>query len=159
MVHTDECYNRSHNLRCSDLYKNILLTVDLEHPKSQKKSLPAAIELCQQHNAVLHVIYVVPDFGMSIVSQYFPKGYEKDVAKAVLEQLKTYTRKNIPEGIKVKHIVGNGNVYEAILKVADKVKTDLVVLQAGKTELQRFLLGPNAARVVRHAKCSVLVVR
>ena len=141
------------------MYKNILLTVDLEHPKSQKKSLPAAIQLCQQHSAVLHVAYVVPDFGMSIVSQYFPKGFQKDMSKSVMAQLKSFTKNNVPEGIKVKNIVGNGNVYEAILNISDKVKADLIVVQAGRPELHRFLLGPNAARVVRHAKCSVLVVR
>ena len=56
------------------MYKNILLTVDLEHPKAQLKSVPVAVELCKQHKASLHVLTVVPDFGMSIVAQYFPKG-------------------------------------------------------------------------------------
>ena len=33
------------------MYKNILLTVDLEHPKAQLKSVPVAVDLCQQHGA------------------------------------------------------------------------------------------------------------
>jgi len=141
------------------LYKNILLTVDLEHPKAQVKSLPVAVELCKEHKAVLYVLTVVPDFGMSIVAQYFPEGYEKEVAHNVLDQLKTFIDKKVPHDIKVRHIVGNGNVYESILGVAKKVKADLIVVQAPRPELRKYLLGPNAARVVRHADCSVLVVR
>jgi nucleotide-binding universal stress UspA family protein len=141
------------------LYKNILLTVDLEHPKAQLKSVPAAVELCKQHEAKLHVLTVVPDFGMSIVAQYFPKGYEKEVAGNVMDQLKAFVHKKIPDDVKVKHIVGNGNVYESILNVAKTIKADLIIVQARRPELRKFLLGPNAARVVRHAECSVLVVR
>lgn len=141
------------------MYKNILLTVDLEHPRAQLKSVPIAVELCEQHKASLHVLTVVPDFGMSIVAQYFPKGYEKEVAGNVMDKLKAFVHKKIPGDIKVKHIVGNGNVYESILNVAKKIKADLIIVQARRPELRKFLLGPNAARVVRHAECSVLVVR
>jgi nucleotide-binding universal stress UspA family protein len=35
----------------------------------------------------------------------------------------------------------------------------VIVLASHRPELKDYLLGPNAARVVRHAKCSVLVVR
>ena len=141
------------------MYKNILLTVDLEHPNAQIKSLPVAVELCQQHGAKLHVMTVVPNFGMSIVAQQFPKDFERKVSKAVLVQLKEFVKEKIPEEIKAQHIVGHGNVYESILNVAKQIKADLIVVQARRPELRKFLLGPNAARVVRHATCSVLVVR
>ena len=59
----------------------------------------------------------------------------------------------------MQHIVGNGNVYESILEVAKRIKADLIVVQARRPELRKYLLGPNAARVVRHATCSVMVVR
>jgi len=141
------------------LYKNILLTVDLEHPRAQTTSLPVTVKLCKQNNATLHVLTVVPDYGMSIVAQYFPEGYEKEVTRTAMAKLKAFVKKKIPVDIKVKHIVGNGNVYESILNVSKKVKADLIVVQARRPELRKYLLGSNAARVVRHAECSVLVVR
>lgn len=141
------------------MYKNILLTVDLEHPNAQIKSLPIAVDLCQKHNAKLHIMTVVPSFGMSIVAQQFPKDFEKKVSNAVLVQLKEFVRTKIPSDIKAQHIVGHGNVYESILNIAKQIKADLIVVQARRPELRKFLLGPNAARVVRHASCSVLVVR
>lgn len=141
------------------MYKNILLTVDLEHPNAQVKSLPIALALCQQHAAKLHIMTVVPNYGMSIVAQQFPKDFEKKVSKAAMAQLKDYAREKLPADLKAQHIVGHGNVYESILDVAKQIKADLIVVQARRPELRKFLLGPNAARVVRHASCSVLVVR
>ena len=43
--------------------------------------------------------------------------------------------------------------------MADETNADLIVMASHRPELKDFLLGPNAARVVRHANCSVLVVR
>ncbi len=141
------------------MYKHILLPIDLGDEESWQKSLPTAIELCRCGDASLHVLTVVPDFGMSIVGQYFPEGYEKEVAAKVLDQLKVFVKENVPDGIPVQHIVGEGTVYEVILEMVDKTKADLVVIGAQRAALKDYLLGPNAARVVRHADISVLVVR
>lgn len=141
------------------MYKNVLLAIDLEHKGSWKKALPVAIDMCKKNKAVLRVMTVVPDLGTSLVAQYFPKGYEKKVAQGVLKQLKVFVKENVPDDIKVQHVVGEGTVYEAILSVANKTKVDLIILESQRKELKRYLLGPNAARVVRHASCSVLVVR
>ena len=141
------------------MYKHILLPIDLGDEESWQKSLRTAIELCRCGDASLHVLTVVPDFGMSIVGQYFPEGYEKEVAAKVLDQLKVFVKENVPDGIPVQHIVGEGTVYEVILEMVDKTKADLVVIGAQRAALKDYLLGPNAARVVRHADISVLVVR
>ena len=59
----------------------------------------------------------------------------------------------------VERIVRNGTVYEEILRIAGETGCDLIVIGAHRPELRDYLLGPNAARVDRHANCSVLVVR
>lgn len=141
------------------MYKEILLAVDLGDESSWEKALPSAVALCQASGGTLHVLTVVPDFGMSVVGQYFPEGYEKDVAKKVLGTLKTFVKTHVPDGVRVQHIVGEGTVYEVILQMAEEVRADLIVTAAGRPDLKEFLLGPNAARVARHAGASVLIVR
>lgn len=141
------------------MYKDILLPVDLEHESSWNKALPTAVQLCEQTGARLHLLMVVPDFGMSIVSQYFPKGYKKELSKKVLERIRKFSKKNVPSGITGQHVVGEGTVYEVILEIAEKTGSDLIVIAEPRPEHKHYLLGPNAARVVRHAGCSVLVVR
>jgi len=141
------------------MFKNILLPVDLEEEKGSAKALSVALDLCKDHNAKLHVLAVVPGFSMSMVSQYFPKDFEEKTIADTVKRLKAHVVKNVPSDIKAKAIVANGNVYEEILHTADEINCDLVVITAHRPDLKDFLLGPNAARVVRHAKCSVLVVR
>ncbi len=140
------------------MYKDILLPIDLEH-ESTEKAVPVAVNLCQLTGANLHVLAVLPDFGMSIVSQYFPKDYEEKASEAALDRCRAFVKQHIPDGIQVRHVVGSGTVYDVILNTAEKVKADLIVMASHRPELKQYLLGPNAARVVRHAQCSVLVVR
>jgi nucleotide-binding universal stress UspA family protein len=53
-----------------------------------------------------------------------------------------------------------GDPRAAILDVADAWPADLIVMGShGRTGLDRFLLGSVSERVVRHAPCSVQIVR
>lgn len=141
------------------MYRDILLAVDLANRETQSKAVQTAIALAKDFRARLHVISVVPDFGMSIVGGYFPKDFEKQALAGASKTLHEFTAKVVPAGIEVQHIVGHGTIYREILHYADKTGCDLIVMASHRPELQDYLLGPNAARVVRHAKQSVLVVR
>ena len=50
-------------------------------------------------------------------------------------------------------------MYEEIIHTATELGVDLIVMSAHHHELSDYLLGPNAARVARHAAQSVLIVR
>jgi nucleotide-binding universal stress UspA family protein len=52
-----------------------------------------------------------------------------------------------------------GSIPGAILSAAESLAIDLIVLSSHRPAMKDWLIGANAARVVRHAKCSVLVVR
>lgn len=141
------------------MYKHILLAVDLEHDKTWAKSLPTSVEYAQAFGSTLHVMTVVPDFGMSIVSSFFPKDHEKQALDLAIKKLHDWVAANVTKGIPVQHIVGHGTPYEEILRVAGEISADLIVMGSHRPNMEDYLLGPNAARVVRHANCSVLVVR
>ena len=141
------------------MYTDILLAVDLNSKKSWKKALPTAVEYCQAFDATLHLLSVVPDFGMTVVAQFFPEDFEDNAVTQTKKALRAFSKKNVPKGVKVRHVIAYGTIYKEVLAAAKKVKADLVVLSAHRPELSDYLLGPNAARVVRHANCSVLVVR
>jgi|TARA_R110002072_G_scaffold123048_2_gene258092 nucleotide-binding universal stress UspA family protein len=141
------------------MYKDILLTVDLSDSKGQQKATEVAVDLAEKFGCRLHVCTVVPDYGMSIVGDFFPKAYEKKALEHVNATLHEWTRDHISAGISVQHIVGHGTIYSEILRYAGETKCDLIVMASHRPGLEDYLLGPNAARVVRHAKMSVLVVR
>jgi len=46
-----------------------------------------------------------------------------------------------------------------ILRVAEEAGADLIVVGSHRPAMKDYLLGTNASRVVRHARCSVLVAR
>ena len=141
------------------MYKDILLPIDLNQESSWEKALPAAVEYCKAFGATLHVLNVVPDFGMAMVGTYFPEDFVEKSLEAARAQLREFARDHVPDGVSVQHIVGHGTVYQEILRVAGEIKADLILLAAHRPELKDYLLGPNAARVVRHFDGSVLVVR
>ena len=141
------------------MYKRILLTVDLNDESSWKKALPAAVASCQAFGSTLRVATVIPDFGLGAVGAHFPRDFaEKALAKAK-EDLLAFVGDHVPSDLETRRSVGYGTVYEEILKIAKETHCDMIVMASHRLELKDYLLGPNAARVVRHAKCSVLVVR
>ena len=141
------------------MYTDILLAVDLTDESSWKKALPTAVGYCQAFDATLHMLSVVPDFGMTVVGQYFPKDFEKQAVEAAHKELLALSEREVPPGVAVEHVVAYGSIYEEILAAARAVECDLIVIASQRPKLKDYLLGPNAARVVRHADCSVLVVR
>ena len=141
------------------MYKNILLPVDLNHESSWQKALPTAVEYCKAFAATLHVLNIVPDFGKAVVGSYFPADFEEKALESARQALHAFVGQNVPDGVKMQYVVGHGTVYKEILRVAGEINADLIVLAAHRPELKDFLLGPNAARVVRHFDGSVLVVR
>ena len=102
---------------------------------------------------------MVPDFGMSVVGSYFPKNYIQDALAETEEALQAFTDEHIPDDIPVQRIVAHGTIYKEIIFYAEQEGCDLIVMASNRPSLEDYLLGPNAARVVRHSKASVLVVR
>lgn len=141
------------------MYRNILVPVDLSDKHSWRKALPTAISLCETFEGKLHLITVVPEFGLPMVGQFFPEGYEAKLRQHAAKQLRDFAAQQVPGEIECRRIVAEGKVYQEIMKAADAIKADLIVMGSHRPELSDYLLGPNAARVVRHATCSVMVVR
>ena len=141
------------------MYDNILFPVDLEHTVEAEKALKIAIEEARRSNAKLTVMTVAPGFGMPIVASYFEKGAVKSALKEIARHLKQYVDDNIPDDIETRAIVVEGNPAELILKQAQNDNIDLIVIASHNSQIENLLLGSCAAKVVRHAHCTVTVVK
>lgn len=143
------------------MYKDILLPVDITDENSCRSALEVVVEYMEAFDSKLHVLYVVSDYGMSIVAQYFPKSSLDELIAKANDDLHAFVNKNIPEKVRsnVQHIIGKGAVYDCIIDTAEKINADIIVMPAHRPELRDYLLGPNSAKVVRHSNISVLVVR
>ncbi|MGP9790646.1 universal stress protein [Roseinatronobacter sp. NSM] len=136
----------------------ILLPIDMSQPASWVKPMGEAQKMLRD-GGELHIVSVLPDFGLSMVGAFFQKGFEQAALLQFTEAMRKWVRANVPGSIDVHPHVLHGNIYDEILRAADKLDVDVIIMAAHRPEARDYLLGPNAARVVRHAKQSVYVVR
>jgi nucleotide-binding universal stress UspA family protein len=141
------------------MYKIILVPIDLDQESSWEKALPIAVEHSKIFGARLHAMTVLPDFGAGVVGSYFPPDFVEKATAEVQQKLEALVRSKVPPDLDVACHVAQGTVYEEILRLTREIGADLVVMASHRPELKDYLIGPNAARVVRHADISVLVVR
>jgi len=142
------------------MFKTILVPVDLKDTPLARKAMAIAVDQARQENTGLHLISVLPGFGMPIVASYFPTAAMREAKKEIRAKLKTYAERHVPEDVQVAVAVAEGNPYEQILKQAGKIGADLIVMPSyAKRGGDEVLLGSCASKVVRHAHCSVIVVR
>ncbi len=139
----------------------VLCAIDVSEPQADTTVLKRAARLAELDGVALDVIAVVPDFGMSMVGSFFAEEHHSQMVEEARTRLK-----GVVEGAlgseadsQVRHLVATGSVYDEILKAAEAAGSGLIVIGAHKPDFKDYLLGPNAARVVRHAKTSVMVIR
>ncbi|MEN8197936.1 MAG: universal stress protein, partial [Pseudomonadota bacterium] len=110
------------------MYKTILIAIDMNESSSWEKALPVAVEQATAGGGKLHVMTVVPDFGMAIVGSFFPADYEKQAMAEAGKSLADFTGENVPGEIEVAHSVGHGTIYKEILATAERIGADLIVM-------------------------------
>lgn len=144
------------------MFDNILLPIDLNHPESWEKALPMALRLCagSDKGCSLHIMGIVHDLGSALVASYLPADFEKKALQHMKADLDTFQAEHVPPGINTQVHVGHGHVPETLLKMADQVGADVIVMASHPPDdLRHLLVGSYAEKVVRHATIPVLTVR
>lgn len=145
----------------------LLVPIDLAHESSWKKALPQAFALAGSMGSNMTIMTVVPEIVSGLDWRYSIRGETGgsenlnvdellEVARTRLEQIGT---EYAPKSAEFDVVARYGTIYEEILNVADELQATQIVMAAHRPSLSDYLIGPNTARVVRHANCSVQVVR
>jgi len=98
---------------------------------------------------------VVEDIPTYVAAE-LPGGFTdkaKNTARTELERLAQENQLN------AEIVVRSGQPSAGILGTAKEKQADVIVIASHKPDLSDYLLGSTAARVVRHAKCPVFVLR
>lgn len=141
------------------MFHDILVPLDLEDPKIWSRALDVAVTLARTFDAKLHLLTVLPEFGLPSVAQYFPPDYEEKRKREAMMGLETVAKTRLPEGVRFDLIVGEGTVWREILRVGEERRCDLIVMGSHVPGLRDYVLGANATRVAQRAKSSVMIVR
>lgn len=138
-----------------------VIVVPVDFSVESKKALRYASKLAAQFGSVLRLVHVVePAPFLNDVPNVIITRSEAEVSKESLNKLQSLAQEEIEELIPVQTEVRVGKPYHEIVSAAKVLGADLIVIAThGYTGLKHALLGSTAERVVRHAKCPVLVVR
>ncbi|MBK8908305.1 MAG: universal stress protein [Rhodospirillales bacterium] len=141
------------------MYKRILFPVDISEESSWRTAAPVVVGLCQAFGAELHLLTIIPDLPVGAYRLHLPEDTEDLLAHAAAAGLDEFAATHIPGDIVLSKHFARGPVYQAVLQTAGTIDADLIAMASHRPEMADYLIGPNAARVVRHAQRSVLVIR
>ena len=140
------------------MFHKLLVPVDLSDLPMTKAALDAAKELSRAWNAEVRLLHVMP-FVPATYLEYVPGDFEAVERKRADEDLqKIVAELGLPAG-KVSTAVRQGGVYHEVLAEAGESLCDLIVVSSHWPTLVTYLTGSHATNIVRHANCSVLVLR
>ncbi|MFN7089071.1 MAG: universal stress protein [Allorhizobium sp.] len=135
------------------MYQHILVAVAFDTDHEPERSLQAAriLAVPGAKVTVLHVKDKIPGYALS----YIPDDYDADLKVAIRDRL---------EGLAAQFENGTGVLVvghsgQTILEWAEANQVDCIVIMSHRPGLQDYFLGSTAGRVVRHAQCSVHVIR
>lgn len=140
------------------MVERMLVAVDLEDRALNERMLEVTADLAKLRGARVTLLYVGVELPPDVAVR-LPEDYQARTSAEVSAQLdKLADKLSLPDGAATV-AVRFGAIYREILAQAKADEADLIVVGCHKPDLADFLLGPNAARVARHASCSVYVVR
>ena len=136
------------------MYKSILVPIDMSHPERGKSIIEIARKQGNEDTQIilLHVIEDIPNW----VAAEMPAGILEQSRQTMQDELQAIAD---AASIKAEVVIRSGHPYRTILDKANEEGIDLIIIASHKPGLQDYFLGSTAAKVVRHARCSVLVVR
>ncbi|WP_040818828.1 universal stress protein [Litoreibacter arenae] len=135
------------------MYKHILVPVVFDEDHDTQASFEIARTLADDGAkfTVIHVLEAVPAyFTAEIPSKLLEKSHD-DAAKSLAQRAKS-----LPGASPV---LISGHAGRTLVEYAEEHDVDCIVIASHRPGFGDLFLGSTAARVVRHAKCSVHVIR
>jgi nucleotide-binding universal stress UspA family protein len=145
----------------STSYRRILWPTDFS--ALAKAALPYAVDLAADSAAELVLLHVltppVAYAGPEIPGALWGELQQKNRV-AAREELRRLAAQVKRPKVRVHTVLAEGVPFDQILKVAKRLRCDLIVVAThGRTGLAHVVMGSVAENVVRRATCPVLTVR
>ncbi|MEZ5448942.1 MAG: universal stress protein [Thiolinea sp.] len=136
------------------MYKCIVIPVDLSGTGKSEEMIEKAKSLADP-DASFHLVHVLEAIPLYIEAQV-PDSFHHQALEEATQAVKAIADAS---GLVVQTQIRSGGASTEIMDMAEEVGADLILIRSHKPGLQDYFLGSTASRVVRHAKCSVLVMR
>ena len=141
--------------------KNIIVPTDFS--KLSASAFEYAKDLAERRDATIHLIYVLektPPFlavrSLDVTEDEVMKTMEEQAKKQLAESASAFREDS---NVKIVEVCRKGIDYEEIVNYSKEIDRDLIVIAThGRTGILHTLLGSVAEKVIRYAKCPVLVI-
>lgn len=135
------------------MYKHILVPVAFGDEHDNQSAFNVARRMASEGAkfTVMHVVEPIPSFAIAQIPESVFENSRNEMKKS-LEKSAAELPGATP------HLVV-GHPGREIVEFASKNGVDCIVLASHRPNLSNYFLGSTADRVVRHAECSVHVVR
>ena len=131
------------------MYKHILVPVDLGDTPAAAKAVGVARHIARRDGSRISIVSIVPAWPDNLLRE--PPDYQPDL-EAYIDAIR--------EGLDIEgEIKAGGSISGRIIEAVEDKRIDLVVMASHDPRVTDYLIGSNAAHVVLHSPCSVLVVR
>ena len=134
--------------------KKILVAVDIEREGGNTGVMKTAKTISSAMSgslALLHVMEPSPGYVISQIPNAILEKRKSDAEQELRELAKQYGITDI--------VLREGAPATEIIEYANEIGADLIILDSHDPDLSNYFIGSVASRVVRHAHCSVHVVR
>ena len=145
------------------MFTHILCPTDLK--ERALVALKKAVQIAHQFNSRITMLNVHDEFmnkqerEMLRVSFESLKDQYAQVALESREQMRAAIRQLHAEAIQVDYKLLEGKPAKKIVKVAEKLDVDLIVMATdGRDNIKDFVTGTITEHVINHAPCPVLVI-
>lgn len=136
------------------MYKKIIVPVEIGGIEKGEKIFRKAAKLLDNGGEII-LLNVVEDIPTYVAIE-LPGNVVEDAMKEGRDRLNELVAKTgIPATVEVR----NGPPANSIIAAAESHDADLVMIASHIPDIYNYFIGATADRVVRHAKCSVLVDR
>ena len=117
------------------------------------------MELAKAGGGELRLVNVQPVMPATFM-EYVPVDFDVEQAKRAQRSARRNSRqRSICRRSAKAPRRAAGGIYHELLQEASEWDADLIVVGSHRPVMSDYLLGSNAKTIVRHAQCSVLVVR
>jgi nucleotide-binding universal stress UspA family protein len=141
--------------------KNILVPIDFSE-KSEFASKMAA-RIAKKSNSTIYLLHMI-ELPTGIIDMGAGSNFSIPESMLYLRKVKErilgFKKKFFSTSLNVHHSIRFQNPHEGIIKYADKINADIIVMGSkGHSKFEEILIGSNTEKVVRTSKTPVIVVK
>lgn len=143
------------------MFKAILFATDFS--ESSDHAFQYALSLARKFESRLGIIHVISEpvdlRGFYVPHISFDK-LEEEIEQGALKMMEKFCNTHVPDYPRVESFVVPGIPYDEIIKKAEEINADLIVVGThGRTGLDHVLFGSTAEKVVRKSAIPVMTIR